>query len=158
MNEKEISCAFTGHRIIPYDKRQTVWTKLKYAILESYHAGYRIFYCGMARGFDLMAAEALLRIRETYPEIQLIAAVPYRSQPSRFNEYDRKRYSAILAKADRVEMLSEEYYDGCLLRRNDYMLAHSKALIAYYDGMPSGGTCYTVNRARRTNLLITNIY
>lgn len=34
------------------------------------------------------------------------------------------------------------YYNGCLLKRNDYMLAHASGIIAYYDGKPKGGTFF----------------
>jgi uncharacterized phage-like protein YoqJ len=158
MNEKEISVAFTGHRVLPYERRMEARERLKYAILQKYHEGFRVFYSGMARGFDLLAAEAVLHIRETYRDIRLVAVVPYRRQPERFSDYDKQRYANILSRADRVELLSEEYYDGCLLRRNDYMLNRTSALIAWYDGMPSGGTAYTFRRALAAQKHIINIF
>jgi uncharacterized phage-like protein YoqJ len=117
-----------------------------------------VFYSGMARGFDLLAAEAVLHIRETYRDIRLVAVVPYRRQPERFSDCDKQRYANILSRADRVELLREEYYDGCLLRRNDYMLNRTSALIAWYDGMPSGGTAYTFRRALAAQKHIINIF
>ena len=53
--------------------------------------------------------------------------------------------------------LSETYFDGCFLRRNDYMLERASHIIAYYNGEPKGGTFYTCRRAKRMNLEITNL-
>lgn len=47
-----------------------------------------------------------------------------------------KRYLKILEKVDDVVVLSEYYYNGCFLKRNDFMLNHVAALLAYFDGMP----------------------
>ena len=55
-------------------------------------------------------------------------------------------------------MLSEHYYNGCLLRRNDYMLSHSNGVIAYYDGTPKGGTYYTIRKARQMKLPVLNLF
>ena len=39
------------------------------------------YYTGMASGFNMTAAEAVLQVRERYEGIKLIAAVPFRKQP-----------------------------------------------------------------------------
>ena len=45
-----------------------------------------------------------------------------------------------------------------MLRRNDYMIANAGQLIAYYDGSHSGGTAYTVSRAKAARRPVTNLY
>lgn len=70
----------------------------------------------------------------------------------------KKRYLKILEKVDDVVVLSEYYYNGCFLKRNDFMLNHVAALLAYFDGMPKGGTFYTVRNARRLGLQISNLF
>ena len=54
------SVTFTGHRYIPQSKRSDLCTKLEKAIMENHSKGVRNFLCGMAVGFDLLAAEDLL--------------------------------------------------------------------------------------------------
>jgi uncharacterized phage-like protein YoqJ len=61
-------------------------------------------------------------------------------------------------KVDDVVVLSEYYYNGCFLKRNDFMLNHVAALLAYFDGMPKGGTFYTVRNAKRLRLQICNLF
>ena len=152
------TAAFTGHRFIRYKDRQQLKTNLERAITGCYHSGIRHFLCGMAAGFDMLAAETLLTMKTVYLDIRLTAVIPFRGQPGKFNPADKGRYHFILGKADNVVCLSETYFDGCFLRRNDYMLNHASHIIAYYNGEPKGGTFYTYRRAERMNLEITNLY
>ncbi len=88
-------------------------------------------------------------MKEVYSDITLVVAMPYRRQCEKFTPYNKQRYHNILAKADKVVILKENYADGCFLRRNDYMLSCSGRLIAYFDGVPKGGTYYTFKRAKQ---------
>ena len=106
------------------------------------------FYCGMALGFDMMAAEVVLSLKDKFPDIQLIAVVPFSGQSNRWTSSEQERYHRILAKTDKVVTLSENYFRGCLFRRNDYMLSHSCGVIAYYDAS-QGGTFYTSGKPER---------
>ena len=63
-----------------------------------------------------------------------------------------------LVKADKVIVLSDTYYKGCLLRRNDFMLQHSNYVIAYYDGKQKGGTYYTCREARKRGMTVVNLF
>ena len=152
------AAAFTGHRFIRYSDRQRLETNLERAITACYQSGIRHFLCGMALGFDMLAAETLLAMKADHADIRLTAVIPFRGQPCKFNSADKGRYQSILGKADNVVCLSETYFDGCFLRRNDYMLNHASHIIAYYNGEPKGGTFYTCRRAERMGLDITNLY
>ena len=152
------TAAFTGHRFIRYNDRQRLRTELERAITVCYDSGIRHFLCGMALGFDMLAAETLLAMKADRPDIRLTAVIPFRGQSYRFNPTDKERYRSILGKADNVVCLSETYFDGCYLRRNDYMLNHASHIIAYYNGEPKGGTFYTCRRAEHMDLEITNLY
>ena len=152
------AAVFTGHRFIHYNDRQRLKTNLERAITDCYHSGIRHFLCGMATGFDMLAAETLLAMKADYPDIRLTAVIPFRGQSCKFNPADKERYRSILGKADNMVCLSETYFDGCFLRRNDYMLNRASHIIAYYNGEPKGGTFYTCRRAERMGLDITNLY
>ncbi len=155
---KAVSVCFSGHRNVPFDKQSELKQCLKVEIAKAYNDGYRCFHCGMAMGFDLLAAEAALSLQSELGDLQVIAVVPCRGQADRWSMEAKDRYEAILRIVDDVVVLSEKYYNGCLLRRNDYMLNHSSRLIAYYDGSNKGGTFYTVRKARRQGLGIVNLY
>lgn len=116
------------------------------------------FYCGCAMGFDMLAAEVALALQSELSGLQVIAVVPYRGQSERWNDAMKARYDTILCNSDDVIILSEHYYHGCLLRRNDYMVFHSSSLIAWYDGKPKGGTFYTYRKATANGLKVLNLY
>lgn len=158
LHNQATSSTFTGHRFIPYDKVPSLRKALEASVSEHYNRGIRIFYCGMAMGFDLLAAETVLSMKEMYSDITLVAAVPYRGQCEKFTPYTKQRYHNILAKADKVVILNESYVDGCFLRRNDYMLSCSACLIAYFDGVPKGGTYYTFKRVRQRGMPVVNLF
>ncbi len=156
--KKAESIAFTGHRNIPVSQMDRVREWLRTAISHAYKHGKRHFYCGMALGFDMLAAEAILSLKVELPNIRLIATVPFRGQSSRWSAIEQRRYKQLIAQADKVIVLSERYYQGCLLRRNDYMLARTSGVIAYFNGNPKGGTYYTCREARYKGMDVINLY
>ena len=157
LNQRQ-SVAFTGHRNIESEKRPMLKTSVENTIIDLYESGYRNFLNGMAMGFDLLAASVVITMKRRFPDIKLIAVVPYRNQNDKFGIYEQKRYQYVLQNADEVVVLRETYCNGCLLRRNDYMLAHSSGLIAYYDGKPKGGTFYTIRKASESSIPIINLF
>lgn len=158
--DKGCSVAFTGHRSIPVTEIGRIRTSVRTKVRLLYAMGIRNFISGMALGFDMLAAEEVvfLRERNVCPEIRLVAVVPFRGQSERWNAVERKRYDSLLEKASDVVVLSENYFNSCFFRRNDYMLVHSCGLVAYFDGKPKGGTFYTVRRAREANMEILNLF
>ena len=81
--------AFTGHRkeriLQGSGNDSRILAQIREAVTgvvtELYGQGYKEYYTGMASGFDMTAAEAVLQVRERYEDIKLIAAVPFRKQP-----------------------------------------------------------------------------
>ena len=135
------SCAFTGHREIKSDfSPQVLKKEVENLIVQE---NVKTFYVGMAMGFDLLAAETVLKVKKKY-DVKLVACIPYYGQEKYFSEKDKKRYLNVLKKCDESVMVSEKYYKGCLLKRNRYMVDNADFLIAYLR-KDSGGTAYTVN-------------
>ena len=66
------SAAFSGHRHISPDRAPTLMRNLDGTIVRLYEEGVTTFYCGMAMGFDLMAAESVLNLRAHHPEVRKI--------------------------------------------------------------------------------------
>ena len=164
MDKKSVSCCFTGHRPekLPWgaDERDSRCIKLKEELachLEGlYLAGFRHFICGMARGCDLYFAEAVLALREKYPEVTLEAALPCDSQSNAWRAEERRRYEHLLAESDEVSFVAHRYTPGCMQRRNEYMVEHAALLLAVYNGT-AGGTMQTILRAQRMGLQVITI-
>lgn len=155
---KAQSVCFSGHRLIPQGKRKGLKRELRAEIARAYSRGVRNFYCGMALGFDTLAVAAALSLQCELPGMKIIAVVPFKGQADRWMEEDRELYEDIIANVDEVVVLSGHYSEGCLLRRNDYMLEHSDGVIAYFDGHPKGGTYYTCKKAKAYGLEVVNLY
>ena len=156
--DKVVSVCFSGHRNVPFGKQKELKQRLKSEIAKAYVDGFRCFYCGMAMGFDLLAAEAALSLQSELRDLQVVAVVPFRGQTARWSKEAQSKYNSILRIVDDVVVLSERYYNGCLLKRNDYMVNHSSRLIAYHNGTDKGGTFYTVKKAGQNGLKVVNLY
>ena len=152
------SVCFSGHRIVPFAKQNEITRLLRNEITKSYNEGYRCFYCGMAIGFDLLAAKAVLSLKSELSQIKIIAVLPYREQAERWKEKHKVEYERILNEVDETIIVSEHYHQQCFLRRNDYMILRSSRLITLYDGKYKGGTFYTYKKAKSMGMEIINIY
>ncbi len=158
------SCAFTGHRPskLPFGYREedarcvALKASLTAAIEALIRQGVTYFYSGMALGVDTFAAEAVLALRQQYPQISLIAVCPCATQANRWSAAMQARYRGILRQADQVAVLQSTYTPDCMQRRNCYMVDRAAHLIAVWDGSP-GGTASTVSYARQTARQITLI-
>lgn len=125
-------------------------------LLSLYDQGMRQFITGGAVGFDTIAAEQIIQLRNTHPEVRLIIATPFPNQESKYHPADQKRYHNTIASADEVHHVSQTYHAKAYLDRNKYMLLRSSRLVCYYDGQ-RGGTMYTVNRAIEMGHEIINL-
>lgn len=158
--------AFTGHRkeriLQGCGNNPLILKRIKEAVVrqvtELHRQGYKVYYTGMANGFDMAAAEAVLQVREEYGDIMLVAAVPFRKQPLWFDAEDQLLYACLLERVDRVVMVSENYHKGCYLRRDEYMVRKADVIVAYWDLVPKGGTFYTVSKAMESGKPVINIY
>lgn len=152
--ESRITAAFTGHR----SYRGQATEALDGAVGGLCDRGYRIFLCGMALGFDMAAAESVLRIRTLRPRdrIRLVAVVPFPGQAARYPAAERVRYDRIIAAADDVVEIAPQYVGHCYALRNDFLVDNASAIVAWYDGS-AGGTRYTIRRARRLRREILNL-
>ena len=147
------SCAFTGHRSLGRDFDRE---KLKRTIRERILDGVKVFYCGMAVGFDLAAAECVVELKSEVPSVVLVACIPCIGQEKFFGERDKRRYERLVGAADVKVILSDKYYSGCMLRRNEYMEEKADILICYCR-KSTGGTAFTVELFKRKNKKIFSV-
>ena len=136
--------------------REHIVRRTASAVLLLRDQGYNTFLCGMATGFDLWAALAVLSLKKQLNDLRLIAVVPYRGQANGFSYEFKELYSKVLAAADCRVCLHQNFTRSCFHERNRAMLDHASALVCYYDGQ-SGGTAYTVDLARKRDMTILNL-
>ena len=134
------TCAFTGHRTLEKDFSLRVLKKEIKALIER---GVEVFYNGMAMGFDLSAAEAVISFKRKFPQVKLIACIPCPAQDKYYSDKDKKRYAKLCSQADEMLVLSKEYTPYCMLSRDRYMADRADVLLTYCK-KDTGGTAYTV--------------
>lgn len=153
---KEKTCCFTGHRDIPLLQLPIIKSKLKKTIIKYIEKGYCYFGAGGALGFDTLAAQTVLKLKETYPQIKLILVLPCLTQTRGWKEADVKEYERIKSLADKVVYTSQDYTRGCMFKRNRHLVDFSSLCIAYLT-KDEGGTAYTVKYAKQNGLNIINL-
>ncbi len=110
--------------------------------------GVSLFVVGGARGFDMLAAEVVLDLKNIYQHIRLHLLIPCENQTKGWQIEDVVRYDAVKCATDHIEVLSKNYYRGCMHVRNRRMVDQSAYCISYLR-KESGGTAYTVRYAKQ---------
>ena len=118
--------------------------------------GYTDFMSGGALGFDQMAAEIVLSLREKYPWVRLVMVIPFDGQADKWSREQRGRWLEIIEASDKVIHISHAYDKGVFFRRNHYLVENANLLLAAYDGQP-GGTAGTVAYAKRHGVRVVRI-
>ncbi|MBE6038576.1 MAG: DUF1273 domain-containing protein [Anaerofustis stercorihominis] len=149
---KNKTCCFTGHRTI-YDNEKDLRNKTVSVVKTLINSGYVFFGTGGARGFDLLAAEVIISMKKRYPHIKLIFVLPFKEHTKGWKKDDIILYKKLEKYADKVRVLSDEYYDGCMQKRNRHLVDNSSICIAY-KRKNSGGTAYTSDYAEKMGLKI----
>ncbi len=164
-NDIFMTVAFTGHRTERFhwgDDEQSEQAaafirRLKDTLEELIATGVIRFLSGAARGFDTIAAETVLELRDLYPWISLTVVLPCDDQADKWGDGDKARWEHLLERADHVLHLAGRYDKGCLFRRNRYLVDHSSLLVAAYDGRSAGGTAMTLAYAAERNRTVVRL-
>lgn len=154
MNDvKEKTVCFTGHRRVIHKHLEEQLDEIVTSLAE---AGYLYFGIGGAKGFDYLAAKSVLRVQERFPAIKLIIVIPCSDYYDRWMNDDKSLYFDILKKADKVRVMSDHYYRGCMQVRNKYLADNSSVCVNYlYKN--EGGTAFTVEYARKKGLTLVSV-
>lgn len=148
------TACFTGHRTIPQGKEAFIFNAVR-RIAEDLIRNNKVRYFGTggAIGFDTIAAQAILSLKDKYDFVKLIVVCPCKNQDAKWSPAQKKEYKEILEKADKVVFLSETYYTGCMQARNRHLVDNSTYCISYLT-KETGGTAYTVRYAKEKGLTI----
>ena len=153
---KNQTCCFTGHRKLPKDKIEQIVIRLDREIDYLISQSVTDYISGGALGFDQIAASLIIAKKEMGRKIHLIFALPCKDQDRLWNAQQRKFYRALLSESDEIVYVSEVYTDGCMKRRNKYMIDHSAYCICALL-RPFNGTDQTVKYARQKGLKVINV-
>lgn len=157
MTDRSKTVCFSGHRII-CEPISELEIRLETAVIGCIKDGALNFIAGGALGFDILVEQTVLRLKSIYPQITLTLALPCppKEQTARWADKQRAVYSDILAKANEIIVISPHYINGCMHKRNRFMVDNSAKLICYLR-QKSGGTYYTVNYAQNAKCEIVKL-
>ena len=147
----------TGHRRIAAERQAVIRDQTDRHMRSLITRGFDTILVGGALGFDTLAQLAALRLREEFPYLRVVMAIPCEGQDARWSEREREIYALLRRRADSEIVLAPRYTDGCMLARNRFMVDHSSACIACYDGRQWGGTFYTVRYAEKQGVPVFNV-
>jgi len=159
------TACFTGHRpnkLGGYNENNpiaiNIKEKLKIAIIYAIEKQNIInFISGMAMGVDMWAVEILIDIKKSYPHIKIVGAIPFLGQETKWYKETQIKYNNLLKQLDKIEYVSSPGYSAYKMQiRNEWMVNHSKIVIAVWDGTP-GGTANCVKYARSKNKKIIHL-
>ena len=80
MNKIECCCCFTGRRYIDASHLEQLRHNTYEIIKKLSQEGITDFICGGAMGFDTLASQLVLAVRNDIPKIRLILALPCKNQ------------------------------------------------------------------------------
>ena len=112
--------------------------------------GYTHFLTGLAEGADVDFARCVLLKKEKFPHIAITleASLPYPYSPIKRMGTAAAERAIILAMCDQVTEVSPYYRNGCMQKRNLYMVDKSNLIPAIWNGIEKGGTWNTIQSAR----------
>lgn len=161
MNVDKTVC-FTGHRpdklkgYLPEQNKELLWKLHAEIVRHIEELNIDTFINGLALGIDQWAAKIVIKLKEKYPHIKLISAVPCKNHPCKWRKNDQETWQDIVDKSDQVIYVSEEEYKPYLMqKRNEWMVNNSKSVIAVWDGTEGGtGNCVKFAEKQKKNITI----
>ncbi len=154
---KANTCCFTGHRNIRKEDENTIKIRIREQVSIQLENGITTFMVGGAVGFDMLAAEVLLDLREKEgKELRFVSVLPYLEWREKWAEEEIEREDRILEKSDEILVSANEYSQHCYLDRDGRMVDNSAVCIAYCT-RKTGGTAYTVRYALKKGLTVINL-
>ena len=161
--DKSKTVCFTGHRPerLPQNLGELIrmTDRLDDAIEAAIQRGKVNFVSGCMSGWDTIAAEQVIQLREKYPQIQCILVLPF--EKDFFNNKNwtpawEAWFMRVFKNADYKTSLSAKARKGIYFERDRVIVDMASEVITYYDGGP-GGTKYTLEYAAKKHLSVVNI-
>ncbi len=93
------------------------------------------FLCGLSLGIPMYAAEIILGLKASHPEIALECFLPFEEQAEKWPEGFRDRYFNAAEHCDREVMVQTRYTSDCEQICDRRMIADADEVIAVYDSL-----------------------
>lgn len=152
LDSREKCCCFTGHRPEKMEEIDMLGYDIACEVYKAMNAGFTTFITGGAKGMDIIAAEAVLLMRERVNGLlKLVVALPYPTFGQRWTDEWKWRFERMIRRADKVISISAKCTYSAYRQRNEWMVDHSSLVLAVYSGA-KGGTRNTLKYAEKTGI------
>jgi uncharacterized phage-like protein YoqJ len=153
--------ALTGHRpnkLAGYDLTHPFYVALQLWLERIIRTGlaqhpHLTLHSGLALGADTVWSQAILAMRERFPDrIAFVAEVPVMTQSSQWPaKRDTQFWQKQIDSADLVNVYAEIYTPRAMQLRNEGMIRASQQILAVWDGS-TGGTGHAVRFAEKNGI------
>ena len=101
-------------------------------------------------GVELWAGEAVIELKQTYPELRLAILPPFLQHESNWNDKNKEYYLAIVSQADFVQPVSNQPYVNPIQfkNRDQFVLNKTDGALIFYDDEKEGSPQYFWKKAR----------
>ena len=154
---RQQTCCFTGHRNVPKKDVDQILERVEMFVRALVEKGVTTFCVGGAIGFDTIAAQLLLYLREIEGlDIRVILICPFDGFANRWNQTQKDEFASLLPQFDEVIYKENTGSREAYLSRNRELVDRSAYCIAYCTHN-YGGTAYTVRYATKSGVMVLNI-
>ena len=156
MVSQDAVCCFTGHQDIQPGEEQKILTRVRYLVMDLLAQDVLYYGVGGARGFDMLAAEFMLHVRDQVKnKVRVISVLPYPGYMDSWTEDEKRRQEEIIRRSDKVVWVSRENRPGVFHERDRKLVDGSGHVICYCRRV-TGGTAYTVRYAMEKGIPVMN--
>lgn len=126
-----MTCCFIDYNLFENNENQTTYKQKLKEKIESLIKDYYVihFISGVSRGFEQLAAENIIELKNVYPKITLEAVLPYENFPVDWSKEERDKYYFIMEKIDKETLLQYHYTKDCIRKKNVYIINKSNFII-----------------------------
>ena len=127
MKEVDYLKQFIEHKLLQYIDEGLEWVLIQGQI-----------------GIELWAAEVVLKLQDTYPELKLGIITPFYGHTSKWNEHNIAKYESIASNAQfLVSVFHSEYQGPFQFKQTDqFILDHTDMTLLIYDDEQEGSPKY----------------
>lgn len=102
-------------------------------------------------GVEMWAAEVVIELQESYPNLKLAVITPFLEQEENWKEEKQEYYQFILAQADFVDSITKKKYEdpSQFRSKNQFFINKSDGLLILFDEETGGTPKYMLEMARK---------
>ncbi len=125
---------------------------LENEILRAVKDGCTTFISGLAPGTEIWAGNIVVRLKDRFPDLKLIAVLPFPGFGDELEGIWREKFETLLARADLVKTVCPAYQEDAALLQLRWMLDHAARLLAVCGGSGDSRNLFRLAREKHVQI------